>query len=178
MIDFNKGLLITCLTILCVLAIVTISSRNLVKSTIYFSIFSLLMALTYLLMNAPDVAITEAAIGGGITTLIFLATILQVGRVENFHKKNTHSFLLMALLLMFLIFSTTGFPKFGDINSIANQTLSEYYMSATKEMMEIPNVVTAILASFRGFDTMGEVIVIFIAGISVYLILARDEEPN
>ena len=45
-------------------------------------------------------------------------------------------------------------------------------------MMEIPNVVTAILASFRGFDTMGEVIVIFIAGISVYLILARDEEPN
>jgi multicomponent Na+:H+ antiporter subunit B len=84
----------------------------------------------------------------------------------------------MALLLMFLIFSTTGFPKFGDINSIANQTLSEYYMNATKEMMEIPNVVTAILASFRGFDTMGEVIVIFIAGISVYLILGKDEETN
>lgn len=176
MIEFNQILLIISLIFLCVLAVATIATRNLIKATIFLSIFSLLMALCYLLMNAPDVAITEASIGAGISTLVFLAALCHVKRVEKFQKLRTWPFSLVVILFMFLVFSSASFPFFGDINAITHQTIAKYYIQQTPEQIGANNLVTAILASFRGFDTLGELVVIFTASIGIYSMFCEDAQ--
>ena len=61
--------------------------------------------------------------------------------------------------------------RYGDPNSPANRHVATYYLENTKKDTGIPNVVTAVLASYRGYDTLGEVTVIFTAGIGVILLL-------
>ncbi len=50
-------------------------SRQLIKCLIYFSLFSIVLSLKYFLFHAPDVALTEASLGAGLTTIIFLIAI-------------------------------------------------------------------------------------------------------
>jgi multicomponent Na+:H+ antiporter subunit B len=65
-------------------------------------------------------------------------------------------------------------PAFGDINSPANSYVGTDYLAKTAEEVQIPNVVTAVLASYRGYDTFGEVVVIFSAGLGVLLLLGLN----
>ena len=69
-----------------------------------------------------------------------------------------------------LIFGTLDAAVYGDPQSPAMQDVP-YYLENTKKHTGIPNVVTAVLASYRGYDTLGEVTVIFTAGIGVILLL-------
>ena len=55
-------------------------TKDLLVAIIIFSSYSFLMVILWLLLNAPDVAITEAAIGAGITTIVFLAVLSKVKR--------------------------------------------------------------------------------------------------
>jgi len=53
--------------------------RNLLGAIIVFMVYSLTMAVLWQQLNAPDLAITEAAVGAGITTLLFVFTLRRVG---------------------------------------------------------------------------------------------------
>ncbi len=64
-------------------------------------------------------------------------------------------------------------PSFGDHNAYIHQHIAPYYIEQTQEAINIPNVVTAILASFRGYDTFGETLVVFTAAPSITLILQK-----
>ena len=91
-------------------------------------------------------------------------------------KSRTPSFpliVLFLLLLGLLSFAVSDLPEFGKFNQTSNSQVSEYYINKSKTEMGVPNVVTSILAGYRGFDTLGEVVVIFIAGISVLGILRK-----
>ncbi len=57
--------------------------KNLLASVIVFMVYSLLMAILWQQLNAPDLAITEAAVGAGITTLLFVLTIRKVEGEKN-----------------------------------------------------------------------------------------------
>jgi len=57
--------------------------KNLLASVIVFMVYSLLMAVLWQQLNAPDLAITEAAVGAGITTLLFVLTIRKVEGEKN-----------------------------------------------------------------------------------------------
>ena len=167
---------IALLFLLVMTAFAMIAVRDLIASTILAGIFSLLMASMYLVLDAPDVAITEAAIGAGVSTMIFLATIVYTGR-EN---KGPSCSLLPPLIIVFLlggalIITTFDMPHFGDSLSPAQVNLKADFIEQTEKNIAIPNVVTAILASFRGFDTLGEVFVVFTAALSVFLLLAGDK---
>jgi multicomponent Na+:H+ antiporter subunit B len=70
-----------------------------------------------------------------------------------------------------LIYGTLDFPLMGVANAPAHQHVAPDYLALTPEKIGIPNVVTAVLASFRGYDTLGETVVIFSAGIAVMLML-------
>ena len=48
------------------------------------------------------------------------------------------------------------------------------YMTASVHDIDVPNVVTAVLASYRGYDTMAETVVIFMAGLGVLLLLGLN----
>jgi uncharacterized MnhB-related membrane protein len=55
--------------------VVIVFSPKLIISLLGLSVFSMFLALNYFVLNAPDVAITEAALGTGLTTIVFLVAI-------------------------------------------------------------------------------------------------------
>ncbi len=137
------------------------------------AVFSLLAALVFVNLDAPDVALTEAAVGAGISTLLMLGTLALTSRRE---KPSTRSRVLpFAVVLMTgaaLIYGTADMPHFGDPQAPAQTHVAPKYLADSLEETGVPNVVTAVLASYRGFDTLGEVAVIFVAGVVVLLLLA------
>ena len=74
---------------------------------------------------------------------------------------------------LMLLYGTSDLPRLGDPQAPAHQHVAPWYLEQTPELIGIPNVVTAVLASYRGYDTLGEVTVIFTAGIAVLGLLGR-----
>ena len=81
-----------------------------------------------------------------------------------------------------LIHATSEFPEWGKINSPASLHVSPYYIKYSVEQTDVPNIVTSVLADYRGFDTMFETTVIFCAGLACFLLLRifndKEEEPE
>lgn len=146
--------------------------RNLLASTIVLGIYSLLMAALWVILDAVDVAFTEAAVGAGVTTVLMLLAIALTGREEK-HSR-TKPWLPLAVSLAtagLLIYATLGMPAFGIADAPAQLHVAPYYLQRGQADTGVPNVVTAVLASYRGFDTLGEVTVIFTAGMGVLVLL-------
>lgn len=170
----HDGINIILLTLLIITAIGIVATRNLLTATITMGIFSLLMAAMYLVLGAPDVAITEAAIGAGISTILFLAVLLLTGEKEASCKRNIIPLGAVIFTGAVLIFATLNLPSFGSDTSPAYTHLAPYFIHKSYGDIGIPNTVTSILASYRGFDTMGEVFVIFTAGIACLMLLGGN----
>jgi len=64
-------------------AIFTAYTENLLASVIIFMVYSLMMALIWQQLNAPDLAITEAAVGAGITSILFIITLRRIKVIKN-----------------------------------------------------------------------------------------------
>jgi multicomponent Na+:H+ antiporter subunit B len=80
--------------------------------------------------------------------------------------------LIIALLAgAALIYGTLDMPKWGDPHSPAATHVSPYYLRHSLEQTATPNVVTSVLADYRGYDTLGETTVIFTAGMACILLL-------
>jgi len=142
-------------------------------------IFSLVAACLYIEMDAVDVAFTEAAVGAGIATLLFLSTIALTSSQERPGRKTSvPAFFVVMLTGGVLMFGVSDIPKFGDSSAPAHQYLSARYINQSPQEIGVPNMVTSVLASYRGYDTMGEVTVIFTAGIAVLMLLGRGLRSN
>jgi len=85
----------------------------------------------------------------------------------------TKALIAVLFIGIILFWAVEDMPAFGDPDAPATQYTGELYVDSVLPDIEIDNIVTAILASYRGFDTLGEVVVIFTAGISVALLLRR-----
>ena len=139
-----------------------------------FGIFSFLSATLFVVMDAVDVAFTEAAVGAGISTVLMLVTIALTGEQDEKKSSSHKPWLPMAVVIVTgaaLVYGTLDMPVFGDPDAPAQTHVSSYYIEKSIPETGVPNVVTAVLASYRGFDTLGEVVVIFTAGIAVLLLL-------
>lgn len=77
-----------------------------------------------------------------------------------------------------LIYGTLDMPKWGDPNSPASTHVSPYYLRHSLEQTATPNVVTSVLADYRGYDTLGETTVIFTAGMACILLLRRRRSKS
>ena len=135
-------------------------------------------ATIFFISDAVDVALTEAAVGAGISTLLFIKVLNNID--DTLPKNATRdfsSFILFFLLSIILISFSLNFPEFGLSSITSDAPSTQYYLNQSQVDIGIPNVVTSILAGYRAFDTLGEVLVIFIAGISVLGIL-REEKDN
>lgn len=164
---------ITLLVFLATTAIAIIKIRNLFVIIMLFGIFSLHSAGLFVVMDAADVAFTEAAVGAGIASVLMLATLALTK--EHNEKKPTHQAKIPLLVVLItggaLVYGTYDIPAFGDPDAPAQQHLKQRYIEQSTDEIGIPNTVTAVLASYRGYDTLGEVIVIFTAGIGVMLLI-------
>lgn len=157
---------------LAVIAVAIVRLRNLFAVVMLASIYSLLMALMFVVLDAVDVAFTEAAVGAGISTVLMLGTLAMTGGQEKVPLRPP----LLPLVIVVatgavLIFGVSDLPAFGDANAPAHTYVAPRYLGDSEVEIGIPNVVTSVLASYRGYDTLGEVTVIFTAGIGVMLLL-------
>jgi len=83
------------------------------------------------------------------------------------------SLITAAFVGVVLIYGTLDMPEWGDPYSPASTHVSPYYLQHSLEHTATPNVVTSILADYRGYDTLGETTVIFTAGMACILLLRR-----
>ena len=83
------------------------------------------------------------------------------------------AFIIVFLTGGLLLYGTMDFPDWGDPHSPASVHLSSYYIEKAMDDTQVPNLVTAVLADYRGYDTMFETAVIFCAGLACLLLL-RD----
>ena len=169
------------LALLAVTAIAAVRLRDLFAVAMMFGIYSLLAAVMFVLLDAVDVAFTEAAVGVGISTVLMLGTIGLVGRYE---RGSVRSSLLPLTVVVAtgatLIYGTLDMPHFGDPTAPVHQHVAPVYITESPQQTGIPNVVTSILASYRGYDTLGELAVIFTAGVGVLALLGlrRRKRPG
>tara|TARA_R110002110_G_scaffold80165_4_gene209024 strand:- start:10420 stop:10989 length:570 start_codon:yes stop_codon:yes gene_type:complete len=162
-------------TFLVVTAIAILRLRNLFAVVMLAGVFSLLSASLFVALDAVDVAFTEAAVGAGISTVLMLGTLALTTREE---KKPSHSAFLPILVCVIagaaLIYGTLDMPPFGSPDTPVQQHVAPEYIARTPIETGVPNIVTAILASYRGYDTLGETAVIFTAGVGVLLLLGAS----
>ncbi|MEY8828006.1 DUF4040 domain-containing protein [Sedimentitalea sp. XS_ASV28] len=154
-------------------ALAVVRAQSLFATAMLSGAFSLLSALLFVTLDAVDVAFTEAAVGAGISTVLMLGTLALTARFE---RPATHS-PVIPLFVVFvtgaaLIYGTMDMPNFGDPNAPAQVHLAPDFIQNSPHEIDVPNIVTAILASYRGFDTLGEVAVVFTAGVGVLLLLS------
>ncbi|MEM1298735.1 MAG: DUF4040 domain-containing protein [Pseudomonadota bacterium] len=162
------------LTLLATITVGIARVRNLFAVVVLSGAYSFLMASVMIVLDAVDVAMTEAAVGAGVSTVLVLGA-LYLTRVEEAPPKfsATLPLVVCAGVGAMLVYGTYDLPPFGTAAQPVNEHVGAYYIANGAAETDIPNVVTAVLASYRGFDTLGEVTVIFTAGIGVMLLLKR-----
>ncbi len=175
------------LTFLVAIVIGIIVLRDLLAGVILLGLYSLIAAGIFVVMDAVDVAFTEAAVGSGISTILFLGAL---SFTKHEQKPRGHDSLLVVVFVVLtgglLIYGTLDMPHYGDPNSPAqtHPEHTQHYLYKSPDETGMPNVVTSVLASYRGYDTLGEVVVVFTAGIAVLSILGlirrrpEDEVPE
>ena len=163
---------IVLLGLLAITAVAAIRLHDLFAVVMMFGVYSLLAATVFVVLDAVDVAFTEAAVGVGISTILMLATLGLVGRWE---RRPAHRPFLPLLVVVVtgaaLIYGTLDMPHFGDPDAPVHQHVAPRYLEKSPDEIGIPNVVTGVLASYRGYDTLGELTVIFTAGVGVLALL-------
>lgn len=159
-------------------ALATAALKDVLSSIIVFGSFSLGMAMYYILLLAPDVGMTEAAVSAGVTTVLLLLTIAKTKRPLS--DRLTENINFKALIVVFAFVGMMGmtlqwFPAVGDMNAAAwNNPVTQYYLEHTYHDTHAKNTVAAVLAGYRGFDTFGEAFVVFTAGIASLIVLQRE----
>ena len=160
------------LAMLATTAFLALRLHHLFSVVILSGAFSLIAAALFIVLDGVDVAFTEAAVGAGFATMLALAALRLVPITEKPHKIARIPAGLAVVTGLLLAVAITDLPRFGDPDAPIHTHVAPDYITGTKADIGIPNVVTAVLASYRGYDTLGEVVVIFTACIGVMLILS------
>ncbi len=167
------------LAMLALTALRVIFLKDLFAVVMLFGIYSFLSALIFVNLDAVDVAFTEAAVGAGISTVLMLGTLALTGRKE---KPSKHSSFLPLVVVFVtgaaLIYGTLDMPPFGHPDNPVHEHVAPRYIEESPKEVGLPNMVTSVLASYRGFDTLGETVVVFSAAVGVIALLGvrRKEE--
>ena len=153
--------------------------RNLFAVVMLSGVYSLFAAALYVVMDAVDVAFTEAAVGAGISTVLMLGTLSMTTDKEKVRKK-PH---LTALALVFmtgavLVYGTFDMPRYGDPNAPIHQHVANRFIEKSGDEVGPPNIVTSVLTSYRGYDTLGETAVVFTAAVGVLIIIGRSKDRS
>lgn len=153
-------------------AIGVIAVRSVFASVMLMGIFSLLSASLFVILDAVDVAFTEAAVGAGISVVLFLGALSLIPSPDTPQRTAPFTALLICLACGgLLVAGTLDMPNYGDPNAPAHNHVAPHYLQKSYKETGVPNVVTSVLASYRGFDTFGETVVVFTAAVGVMVLL-------
>lgn len=147
--------------------------RNLLAVVVLSGIYSFLMATVLVALDAVDVAMTEAAVGAGVSTVLLLGALYlcRTDEARPAHKPWLPLAVSVSTAAL-LIYGAMGLPEFADPQAAIHHHVVPRYL---QNEVDVPNVVTAVLASFRGYDTLGETTVVFTAGAGIIALLRRRQ---
>lgn len=147
--------------------------RDLFAAVMLMGFFSLLSAALFTVMDAVDVAFTEAAVGAGVSTVLMLRTLALTSTRADRRNNRPAVIPLLAVLAIggVLVYGTFDMPRYGDGDAPIHQYMAPRFLEDSPDEIGIPNIVTAVLASYRGYDTFGETTVVFTAAVGVLLLL-------
>ncbi len=155
-------------------ALAMIWVRNLFAVVMLLSAYSALMGMTFAVMGSVDVAFMEVVVGTSMSTVFFIGLMRWVNHNElSLHTGRRR---LLALLPAtgfgaILLYGVNALPAYGDPSAPAHVHVSPYYAANNMADMATPNVVAAVLADYRGFDTMIESAVVVSAVLGCLLVL-------
>ena len=160
------------LTLLAVVTIAIVRPRSLFGVVILNSVYSFLMASVLIVLDAVDVGMTEASVGAGVSTVFLLATLhlVKTTEIRNVRRHRLPLFVSLGTGAV-IVWGTLALPPFGTPDAVIHKHVAPRYLKDTIKETNVPNVVTSVLADYRGYDTLGETTVIFTAGIGVMLLL-------
>lgn len=167
-------------------AVATALLRDVLASIVVFAAFSLGMSVIWVILQAPDVALTEAAVGAGVMSVLLLITLAKTARrseKEALVSVNPKTAASVAVLVLVLLSTVPALPSVGDPGAPALQetnggdlTPYGYYVENAYKETGVKNVVTSVLVFYRGFDTFGEATVVFSAVVGVLIVFRREIE--
>ncbi len=135
-------------------------------------VYSFLMASVLIVLDAVDVAMTEASVGAGVSMIVLLGTLHLTRTIEVRPWRRSWAPLVLALATgLAIAWGSFVLPPFGVPDAVIHQHVAPRYLADTVKDTHVPNAVTSVLADYRGYDTLGETTVIFTAGIGVMLLL-------
>jgi multicomponent Na+:H+ antiporter subunit B len=159
-------------------ALATAVLRDVLGAIIAFATYSLGIAVVWVVLQAPDVALTEAAVGAGVTTVLFLLTIAKTVRPSGervFERLDVPALGVSVLLVGVLLATVGALPEIGSPDTpVLTSEVTNYYLEYAYTEAGVKNAVTAVLASYRGFDTLGEAVVVYSAGVGLLVVLGKE----
>lgn len=177
-------LLLFSIVLLLTFVIAIVYVKDIFIKIIISGFISFFASIVYVIINALDVAFTEIAIGAGIATVLFLITLKLTNQYNYYNysniSSNNYTFKLSSKIILFgsfavvglgLLLSMLNIPQFNSPYNPSHNYVYNAYTTESYNIYKVPNIVTMVLGSFRGFDTMGEVIVVAIAALGVLTIL-------
>jgi multicomponent Na+:H+ antiporter subunit B len=167
------------LTFVVLSALATILLRDVLAAIIAFAAYSLGLALLWLTLQAPDVALTEAAVGAGVTTVLFLVTLTKTVRPsteQTFVEINWRAASVAVAFASLFLLTVPAIPEIGSASAPvwSDPAVTQRYIESAAEETGVKNAVTAVLAAYRGFDTLGEAVVVFAAAVAVLVVIRRE----
>jgi len=154
-------------------ALYAIHAKDLLSSVIACGIVGYSLVICFLLLKAPDLAIVQIVVDT-ITLIIMVAVVLDSSREEPFSKPDIQGYvssitaiLLMAVLLYFFIISIQSLDVLGK----SSLRMAYHYIEEAAQKTGSANLVTGVVFDFRGYDTMGEAVVLVTAVLGVLTIL-------
>lgn len=180
------------LIVLVATAIAVSLTKRTLTSIILFTTFSLVMSILWIIIKSPDLAITEAAVGAGITSLLFYVALRNIDEIKVDdklkHKNNKTSnnslsykifsgFFTIGIISILLI-TVSFLPQQGSPHVPAlNNVFTRYIGSGVKETGAL-NIVAAVILDYRAFDTFGEATMLFTATMAVVSLLRKKKDED
>ena len=161
------------LTLLVVCGLAMVRIKRLFGVAMLSGVYSFLSAAFFVALDAVDVAFTEAAVGAGVSTVLVLSGMARTCKRERpvTTQRKVIPLVICGIVGAALVYSTLDMPAYGDPNSPANAYVGAAYIERSPQDIDVPNLVTGVLASYRGYDTLGETLVVFTAGLACVLLL-------
>jgi len=153
-------------------AIVAIEARDLLSSVIAVGAVGFALCLAFLVLKAPDLAITQLVVEILCLIILIRATInrdLPLAIEGRWFFNTVSTIVFVAVFLFFAYTALKELPAFGDpIMSVVKR----YIERGTTETGAV-NLVSAVILDFRAYDTLGEATVLFASVIGIMAILRR-----
>jgi len=152
--------------------------KDTMAAVIAFAAYSLGISIIWLVLQAPDVGLTEAAVGAGIMTILFLLALANTVTPDAdrlFESVRWRTVAFVGAFVLVMGATVPSLPAIGDPTApVVGGEVTQYYLANAYKETQVKNAVTAVLAAYRGFDTLGEAVVVFSAGVVALSVLRRE----